>query len=528
MSGASRWRGRRSLAVAVALSMAAGPAAVASTSGRASQPRLVAPGSWGPVDFGDQVEYRLRGGECTDDGVRVTVTGGGRPAVRGAVSRPVRDLLHVGTCVGVVAVPSERAVRRSGWDAGDPIAITVVSGHDRVPLRYERIELESGRSAAGAPQVVTPDVRDPRGGQRDRAVQMTTGDVMALGQVDLSHIHSVSLRVCTLLPKPHVTPTFVELRAGSPDGPSIVGPVDVNDDLVNAYKANYGWPNCWQLQPWPVTGKVPGRAPELFLAVTAAGGGPVLISYVDVNGTGAKVAYPAVDDPRGTRQIFAGRSWKGWDHDNCVLDEGAARPSHSRDPANYAAIVSAGFVGEAGCSMTYTRRKLHDVSIRLDYRMQDFGDNGAVYVGGHEIQLREAGEWLTGGFLGSSLPTALTEFATAEDGGGYPAQRIKSNTYPDWSRMEVVQIGSRFIVRINGRTVTDCRCAPDPGKFTLRLETQPGFSYQYGAGGRFDSTFYPDVEDPADWGNVSFRNIRVYDCASARDPVCVAGPGVRG
>jgi hypothetical protein len=179
--------------------------------------------------------------------------------------------------------------------------------------------------------------------------------------------------------------------------------------------------------------------------------------------------------------------------------------------------------------MTYKRRKLHNVVVRLEYRMQDFGDNGAVMIGGHEIQLREAGEWLTGGFQGSTVPTALTEFATSDNGGGYPAQRVNSNTYPDWSRMEIVQIGARYIVRVNGRTVTDCRdCAPDPGPFVLSLATQPSFSYQYGVNGRFDSTFYPDVEDPADWGNLSFRDVRVYDCTSVHDPFCTSGPGIKG
>jgi len=92
-----------------------------------------------------------------------------------------------------------------------------------------------------------------------------------------------------------------------------------------------------------------------------------------------------------------------------------------------------------------------------------------------------------------------------------------------------VQVGTRYIVRINGRTVTDCStCLPDPGKFVLQLATQPSFSYQYGINGRFDSTFYPDVEDPADWGNLSFRNVRVYDCRSLHDRVCTAGPGVQG
>jgi hypothetical protein len=526
MVRASRWRGRHAVVLAVAVALGATPAALALSRDHV---RLVSPGAWGPVDFGDQVQYRLQGEHCADDQVRIVASGGKRASVRGSVSQPVRDLLHPGTCVGVATVPSERAVRAGGWDSGDVIDLAVVSDDDRVPLRYQRIELEYTRAAAGTPKVVVPAVRDPRGGKRDRAVQMDTGDVVSLGRVDLSHIHSISLRVCSTLPKPHVAPTMVELRADSADGASIVGPVDVNDDMVNAYKSNYGWANCWQLQPWPITGKVPGRAPELFLAVTAAGGGPVQFSYLDVNGTGAKVAYPTVRDPRGTERIFNGRSFKGWDHSNCVLDEGAVRPSHSRSPSNYAAIGTAGFVSEAGCSMTYTKRKLHNVSIRLDYRMQDFGDNGGVFIGGHEIQLREAGEWLTGGFLGSTIPTALTEFATSDNGGGYPAQRVKSNTYPDWSRMEVVQVGGRFIVRINGRTVTDCRdCAGDPGKFELKLASQPGFSYQYGVGGRFDSTFYPDVEDPADWGNLWFRNVRVYDCKSATDRVCVGGPGVQG
>jgi hypothetical protein len=512
-------------AVAVAVAVAVTPVAFASS----DRSRLVSPGSWGPVDFGDQVEYALQGDHCTDDRVHIVVTGSDRPAVRGPQSRPVRDLLHPGTCVGYVEVPSERAVRRAGWDSGDPIDISVVSHDDQVPLRYQRIELEQAKVSAGAPTVVKPAVRDPRGGKRDRAMEMSSGDVVSIGRVDLSHIYSVSLRVCTVLPKPHVSPTFVELRATAADGPSIVGPVDVNDDMVNAYKSNYGWPNCWQLQPWPITGKVPGRAPELFLAVTTAAGGPVDISYLDVNGTGAKVAEPPVEEPGGMKQIFNGRSFKGWDHDNCALDEGSVRPEHNRDPQNYAAIASAGFVGESGCTMTYTRRKFHNVVIRLDYRMQDFGDNGAVDIGAQEVQLREAGEWLTGGLQGSTVPTALTEFATSDNGGGYPAQRVKSNSYPDWSRMEIVQVGSRYVVRVNGRTVTDCKdCTPDPGKFALKLASQPAFSYQYGINGRFDSTFYPDVEDPADWGNLSFRNIRVYDCKSASDPVCVGGPGIEG
>lgn len=523
----SRWpRWRPTVAASVAVALVAGPLALAGSAGTA---HFTSPGSFGAVDFGDRVLYRLQGAACVRDAVHVAVTGTGRRTVRAAASRPARDPLDRGSCVGIVTVPSEGAVRRAGWDAGDPLEIVLVSKHDRHPLRYQRVEVEYGRRVAGAPQVMPATVADPRAGKRDRVLQMTTGDIVSLGRVDLARIHSISLRVCMVLPKPHVSPTFVELRATAADGPAIVGPVDVNDDALNSYKSNLGWPNCWQLQTWPITGKVPGRAPELFLAVTAAAGGPVQISYLDVNGSGAKIPHTPVRDPRGAKRIFDGTSFKGWEQTNCALDEGGVRPVHSRDPRNYAAILTAGFVGESGCSMTYTARKLHNVSIRLDYRLQDYGDNGGVYLGSNEIQMREAGEWLTGGFLGSSLPAAAVGWAAEIDSGGYPAQRVKNNTYPDWSRLEVTQIGARFIVRINGRTVTDCsNCAADPGAFTLRLVTQPNFSYQYGVHGRFDSTYYPYVEDPANWGNLYYRNVRVYDCSSVTDPVCTGGPGVQG
>jgi hypothetical protein len=502
---------------------------LAPVAGASGGPRFTAPLSWGSVDFGDRVLYRLAGSGCVGTPVRVHVGGGGRPDAVGPVSTAAADPLSAGTCVGIAQVPSEAQVRATRWAPGDPLTVRVVSPADSVSLRYQRIEVDQGTPASGKPTAVTPPVRDPRAGPGDKAMSMSTGDVVSIGRVDLTKIYSVSLRVCVPQRKPHVTPTRVELRAGGPNAPSIIGTVDVADDLNNANKSNFGWPNCWQTQPWPIINKVPGRDPALYVAVqlTAL---PIEISWMDVNGTGAKVPDAPPTDPAGTQRIFEG-SYAGWTHSHCALDDdGSVRQAHTRSPENYAPLATEGFVGEQGCTMTYTARKLHNVMIRFAYRMQSFEDNGAIYVGGHEIQMREAGEFLTGGIQGNTVPDALTGWAVDNPVSGYPAQRIKSNSYPDWSQIEIVQIGSRYIVRINGRTVTDCStCLPDPAPYNFEFQSQPNFSYTYGVGFRMDTgPTNPVTDNPSNWGNLSFKNVRVYNCTSPTDPVCVGGPGVNG
>ena len=503
---------------------------------RAASSSFVTPGSGGVVDFGDRVGYRLTGAGCSQELVRIAVRTS--RTTYGPASTPLPDPLHPGSCVGVAGVPSERAVRASGWDAGDKLAIELVSRRDSVPLQYQRLELEHAKVAAGSPHVVTPEIKDPRAGKRDRAVEMATGDVMSLGHVDMTSIYALSLRLCVPLTKPHVTPLWLEVRTDTPDGPPVVGPMDVANDWPYAasLKATYGYPNCWQLQPWPVTGKVAGRAPELFLAVVA-GATPVEVSSVDFNGTGAKAPDTPPADPPGTKRILD-RSLAGWNHTGCVMDEdGTVRNERSASPAGYTAYPTFGFVGDSGCSLTY-KPKVHNVMLRFELKLQDFGDNGGIFIGGHEIQLRQAGEWLTGGLLGDSIsaavtdgfiPDALDDTVGDQDGGGDPASRLKLNSYPEWSQVEVIQVGARHIVRINGRTVTDSRTVwSDPSPYQLSLKSQPNFSYEYGVNGRFDAVTQPTLSRPSDWGNLSWRNVRLYPCQSVHDPVCTGGPGVNG
>src|SRR5436305_3953156 len=305
---------RRVLVVLVALAALVGVSVKAlSPRVRASDPsRLVAPAPNGPVDFGDRVAYRLEGPSCDGDSARVVVRAGpGGQEVLGAQSTARPDPLATSAaCAGVVVVPFEATVRRAtGWDQGDPIAISLVSGSSEVSLRYARVEVGLGKAVAGSPTFVIPKPADPRGGQREKAVQMNSGDAVDIGHVDLTRIYSVSLRVCIPSGKPHA-PTEFSLRTGGASGPRLVGPVDIADDYLNDWKSIDGWPNCWQLLPWPITGEAPARAPELYVTVDAAPE-PVLLSWIDFNGTGAKLPDAPPPDPTTALRIFDGTTFTG-------------------------------------------------------------------------------------------------------------------------------------------------------------------------------------------------------------------------
>lgn len=483
----------------------------------------------GTVDFGDWVRYQLTGTGCAGHTVVVRVDG---PGATDAVSE--RNLASP-SCDGVVRVPTEDVVRaKTGWSAGAPVAIRLESGDQILPLRYQRVEVDQGTTATGGALTTVPSV-DGRQDPGDLAVPMSTGDIVKLGRVNLTSIYSISLRVCVTLPKPHLTPSLVELRAGRPDAPSIIGRVDVADDVNNSNKSNFGWPDCWQLQPWPIINKIPEAEPELFLAMVATAA-PVKVTYIDFNGTGAVKQPDRLEpDPARMSTIFDGTDATvgAWTiGEKCTIDpsDDSVHATHSTEPTNYAPLATFGFVGESGCTMAY-EPPVKDVMIKFQYRLQDFEDNGAIYIDGHEIQMREAGEWMTGGIQGNTLPDALTNFAVDNPPSGYPAQRIKSNTFPDWSEMEIVQFGRRYVVRINGRTVTDCTsCFEAPVEaYQFSLTTQPNFSYRYGAGYRMDTgPTNPTTDDPSNWGNISFRNFRLYQCTEAANDPCATVPGVSG
>src|SRR5437763_14575030 len=95
--------------------------------------------------------------------------------------------------------------------------------------------------------------------------------------------------------------------------------------------------------------------------------------------------------------------------------------------------------------------------------------------------------------------------------------------------MEILQLGAHYVVRVNGRTVTDTYAGGgDPGPFDLQLVTQPEFSFRYGVDGTFQQPWPPRVQQPDSWGNEWFDNVRVYQCRSAHDRVCTADHAAAG
>lgn len=451
----------------------------------------------GVVDFGDRVAYTVAGKRCAKLRVRARMG-----PVLGRAGKPRRA--EAG-CAGSVALPSWQAVRAAGWREGDPLPVALVAANgNRVALRFARVDSEE--AAAGAPEVVPAG--DDESGPRDLAVRLSAGDAIALGRVRLRGIDSVGLRIClpgadtralpdvaTFTPNRLEAPTFVSIRQDAPDGAAVLATTDVAADPQELSRLTLlGFPGCWRLASLPLTGRVQEDAPELFLRMESGPEGGLTVNSVDFQGTGAKLPPAVPADPPGMRTIFDGTSFDGWSQQHCRLRDGAAVNARDGDDGNI-----------DGCSLTWGK-ELRDVVVRLRLRREHFTDNGGVYLGDQEIQLRSAGEYLPGGYF-----------------GGMAARWQKLTTFPEWSTLEIVQLGARHVVSVNGRTVVDhVRAEGAPEPYRLNVVAQPIWSYRVGAELTFGNEGFPDVLDPAELGAFWFDDIRLLECAGPGDPVCRA------
>jgi len=486
------------------LAAALTPAATASAQTLTSTP-------YGAVDFGDQVAYRVAGTDCEATRPQIVVTAAGSD-ITGPASLPHADGEG---CAGTSTVPSWSDVRATGWRQGDPISIALKTGDESVPLRYFRIEADQGKVAAGAP--VTGPAGDQDTGDRDKALTMSTGDAVNLGRVDLTGVEGMSLRLCVTagadgptntVPVPVAPdlggneriepPVYMSIRQGSPTGPALIGPIDVSSNPTNGTRlATEGFGGCYRLLHLQVTGTPIDNAPELFASVDAAPPGVLELNAIDMDGTGAKIVSPREADPAGMQTIFDGSSWDGWTQSGCAL--------HSDGTVSNVRTGAETDVGD--CTMSYGKQ-LQNVVYRFDVRRRSFLDNGGIMTGDGfpvQIQLRTNGEWGPGGYYHD-----------------YAARADKLNSWPDWSHVQVAQLGSRIIVTINGRTVTNAvRPEGPPAPWTFGLASEAEWSDPLTAPASYGATV-PTVDRPKQWGDFWWRNIRVLRCAGPDDPQCVA------
>ena len=472
---------------------------------------------FGAVDFGDRIAYRVSGADCKSARPQVVVTLAGG-TVGGPGSRPRVDGVDPSGCTGAASVPSFSEVRAAGWRQGESIEIALRAGNQAVPLRYFRIEADQGRIAAGAPTVGPSGDQDT--GDWDDALTMSGGDSVSLGRVDVTRLDAVSLRLCItgadgpvnyLPPEADAPgrvggyeriepPVIASVRQGSPTGPALVGPIDVSSNPTTVTRlATAGFHGCYRLLHLPITARITAEAPELFVTVDAAAPGVLQLNSVDVDGTGAKIPAPPESDPQAMTPIFDGTSWNGWTHSGCQLN----------DDGSVNQLRSGAETDVAPCSMRYDR-PLGDAVFRFDIRRRSFFDNGTVLFGedifNDALQLRSAGEWGAGGYL-----------------GGYAARALKLNSWPDWSHVQAAKLGNRYVVTINGRTVTDyVRPEGAPATYTFALATEPEWSYRTGTENGFGHEISPDVERPSEWGDFWFRNVRVLECSGPYDAQCLA------
>ncbi|HYF25988.1 MAG TPA: family 16 glycoside hydrolase, partial [Baekduia sp.] len=457
----------------------------------------------GALDLGDRVAFHVDGPRCSTARAKVRLTFGSPPrAITGATVRPLPDAVR-GGCSGAVQVPGFGQLRDAGWQPGAPIGLELTSTAGTVPLRFARREADAGAPVAGSPAVVPAGDQDT--GEADKALALDQGDAVSLGRVDLRRVDSVAVRLCVagvenpilpgeaalLIPDRLEPPVSISLRQGGAGGPALVGPVDVANSGTNPGRlATFGFGGCYRLVVLPVTGRVVEDAPELVLRVDGAPAGALKVNSVDVAGTAAKASAAPEIDPPGMRTIFDGTSFAGFSQTGCALRDGAAVNARS-GPATEI----------AGCAMAYDT-PLRDVVVRLRVRREHFYDNAGIYLGDQEIQMRSAGEFLPGGYFGQ-----------------FAARWQKLNSFPAWSTMEIVQLGARHVVTVNGRTVTDVlREGGAPQPFRLRLVTQPEWSMRGGTELGFGNEGTPDTFRPSDWGAFWFDDVRLLACAGADDP----------
>jgi hypothetical protein len=444
------------------------------------------PAAHGVVDLGDRVTYQL-GGACQLSRVRAEVT---------AAGTTLRGPLSTG-CSGTAVLPSLEQVLGAGHVEGQPVDIALVAdGTTRLPLRLDRLEPDLGEVVAGSPRVVP--ATDPLGGVN--AVAMAAGDVIDLGPVNLDMIESVSVRNLA-----DAVGGLWELRAGAPDGRVIArsafGPLgnlaSAGDDGWLHSVAQLAWRGSTSLGDHNVFGNLTpavGDAPRLYLAAVTVPGTPVLVNWVDLNGSGAADVFRFTDERPGDFEVlFDGSSFDGWQHTGpgrFELVDGAMRADHDPHEIGWAWLW-------------YSRARFSDFNLRLRFRIENWSDNGGILLRhgdprddpnkvtaeADEVQIQEEFENHTGGIAHEA-----------------DAHRLATNVVGEWNQVEIIARGDTYLVRINGREVMRHQTAHERREGFISVENE--------------QLLPADDAPPGSVGHLWYDDIRVHRCQGHADPLC--------
>jgi hypothetical protein len=380
------------------------------------------------------------------------------------------------------------------------VDVDLVSGSAVQPLRYWRVQ--PTQAAAGSP-VAVPTVNDPL--ERLLAMQMAAGDVLDLGRVELAGLQSVDVRNFT-----GGMGGVWELRVSSPTG-TVIARGELGSQGGPSSAGDGGWYHSMaliQLRPaQDVIGSTntladltptTGPAPHLYLAIVAlAGASSTVINWVDLDGIGVGLPH-SFGPEHGFTTIFDGTSFDGWAH---------VGPGHFvlRDHAMHAEMApqDQGWAWE-----WYTREQYSDFVLRLRFKMDHWDDNGGVLLrlsdplgdpvhatnSGTELQLRQDMENYTGGFN------------HIQD-----AWRLATGTVGQWNDLEVVAVGTLFVVRVNGVEVNRY-VSPRQLRGYIGVKNEQLNALQ----GEGDPLWYTDL--PGNF-TISYADIRVHRCLPG-DALC--------